>query len=297
MLATIASFLAGHALAMLMLSAGLRTESSILRGLGERRRVLVRALLVVWLGVPLLALAILYLVRPAPMHAATLMVMAICPGVPLVLRRSRKGHGDPKTTLLILIATAATAFVMIPLWVAVLAYVTPLELVFGLRGVATVLLPTIVVPFAIGRVVFLLAPRIAKPLATIAQSLFVVGIVVVSVIVIARSPAGFRELGAREVLAALLVPLGAAALGYWAGRPAIDDRISTTYAAVLGNPALAIAVITPSYAIKVPALIAFVVVRTIALVPFNVWLERRGGHREGRRPSSLPAAPTPVQLR
>jgi BASS family bile acid:Na+ symporter len=175
---------------------------------------------------------------------------------------------------LILIATALTAFVMIPLWMELLNRAMGLELAFRLRDVATVLVPTIVLPFAIGRVVADLAPRIAKSLATITQALFVAGLLIIVVAVISRAGASFRELGARELLAALLIPFGAAAFGYWAGRPEIDARISTTYSAALGNPALALAVIAQSNHIKVPAMIAFLLVRGLALLPFMLWFKR-----------------------
>jgi BASS family bile acid:Na+ symporter len=274
MLATVASFLASHAVAMLMLSAGLHTQSSILLDFHARRRVLARAVMVVWLAVPLLALVVVYLVRPAPLHATTLLVMAVCPGVPLVLRRSKQSRGDAKTTLLILIATALTAFVMIPLWMLVLNRVAGLALTMGLRDVATVLVPSIVLPFVIGRIVVVLSPRIAKPLAAIAEALFIAGLAVIVIAVISHAGASFRELGARELLAAVLVPLGAAALGYWAGRPAIGDRVSTTYAAALGNPALALAVMAHSQHSKVPALIAFLVMRGLALLPVKLMLRR-----------------------
>jgi len=280
MLAAVASFLAKHALAMLMLSVGLRTESSILLDLHARRMTLARALVLVWIAVPLLALVVVYVVRPAPIHAETLLVMAVCPGVPMVLQKTKRSRGDARTTLLILIATALTAFVMIPLWMELLNRTIGLELAFGLRDVATVLLPTILLPFAIGRVVASLAPRIAKSLATITQALFVAGLLIIVVAVISHAGASFRELGARDLLAALLIPLGAAALGYWGGHPEPDARISTTYSAALGNPALALAVIAQSHHIEVPALFAFLLVRGLALLPFTLWFRHRAAPRQ-----------------
>src|SRR5262245_60572241 len=107
MLATIAHFLAGYgAIGMLMLTAGLRTDRALVRDLGVRWRRVMRALALVWVVVPLFALGVLYVLRPSQMGAITLMVMAICPGVPLVVLRAQRAQGHPRTTLLLLILTA-----------------------------------------------------------------------------------------------------------------------------------------------------------------------------------------------
>src|SRR5262245_59263071 len=146
---TIAHFIATYALAMLMLSVGLRTDHPVLFELKARWKVIVRALLVVWLGVPALALLVLYLLKPSQVEAAALIVMAVSPGVPLVLRQSGKAHGDAKTSLLVLIATAITALIMVPIWAAAITHFTRLDLEISLRSVASVLLPTVIIPYVI----------------------------------------------------------------------------------------------------------------------------------------------------
>ena len=81
MLATITHFLATHFLAMLMLSVGLRTDRALFHELRARGPLLARALVIVWLIVPMLALTVLYALRPPQFVAITLMVMAICPAL------------------------------------------------------------------------------------------------------------------------------------------------------------------------------------------------------------------------
>jgi len=256
----------------------------------QRWRLIARAMSIVWLLVPCLAVAIVYFVHPRNIEAATLLVMAICPGVPLVVYRSKKSYGDPKTTLLVLLATALSSFFMIPLWAAVLSRTTPLELTIGMREVAGVLLPTLLIPYAIGTVIGDLAPRIAKPLASVAQALFIAGAVVVLIAIVRQLGASFSEVGPRGYLAAVLIPVCAAGLGYAASQPAaLDDRISITYASALGNPALCLAIMAHSFDVKVVALVVgFVLVRAIALVPFNLWFKHRS--RTGETPLPLGGA-------
>lgn len=277
MVETILNLLARHAVALLMLSIGLRTPSAIVRDLASRRAVLARALLVVWLAVPLLALAAIYLIRPPPMSAAALMVMAICPGVPLVVGRARRARGDPKTSLLVLVATAITALVMVPLWLAVLSRMSPLDIPYGLSDAAAVLLPSVLAPFVVGRIIVVLWPRGAAQLAKVAQALFVLGFGILVVTVLARMMPALRTLGLRDFLAAFLIPFGAAAIGYVAGAHERDDRISLAYAAALGNPALAVSVAAHSSAghEAVPVMLAFLLVRGLALFPFTLWFKQK----------------------
>jgi BASS family bile acid:Na+ symporter len=271
----LARFLASHALGLLMLSVGLRTSSSVVDAVSERARVIVRALLVVWVGVPLLAALVIVGLRPPEVESVTLMVMAICPGVPLVLGKSRRSHGDPTTSLLILIMTAISALVMLPLWAAVLSRTTPVELSFRLRDVAQILLPTVIVPYALGRLIADALPEIARPLARIAQGLFLAGVMFVIAALAPRMIQALRALDARDAIAALLVAFGAATLGYAVTPRPPNQQVSVTYAAALGNPALALAVLTRNYASinVVPVVLAFVVLRAVALVPFSLWFK------------------------
>src|SRR5688572_17055364 len=102
---SIARLLATHAIALLMLSVGLRA-TPVVKTITRRWPVLVRALCVVWIAVPAFAALVIVIMRPSAVATTSLMVMAICPGVPLVVRRVKRERGDPDTTLLILIGTA-----------------------------------------------------------------------------------------------------------------------------------------------------------------------------------------------
>lgn len=280
MLETVAHFLAAHALAMLMLSVGLRTPTALIRDIPNRWRVLAFALLVVWIAVPVLAVALVLTVRPLPTEQGTLVVLAVCPGAPMIVSKMRTKYGHGRTSLLVLIAAALTALFMLPLWAAVLKRLTPLDLKFGPRDVAAVLLPLVFVPYALGRVIIRLWPRVAAWLAKITTALFYLGLVVVAVVVLVKMGPALRSLGFRAFVAALLIPIGATVLGYIATPGSLDERVSVAYAAALGNPVLALGVLAHSYKgfDAVPLVLAFVVVRVVALIPFNLWFKHR--HRE-----------------
>jgi BASS family bile acid:Na+ symporter len=283
MLASIGRLLATHAVAMFMLSVGLRTSHQVVvTMLREQRGLVIRALVAVWLGVPLLALAILYALRPPPLSAATLMVMAICPGVPLLLRRTSRVHGDRDTALIVLLTTLATAIVLTPLWALVLDRITPLELHFRMRDVVVVILPTVVVPYVLGRIINVKWPRVAARLAPIANALFLIGLGLIVVMLVVKTGLGLREISLRGAIACIVIGFGAGAIGYFATSARVDQRTAIAYGASFGNPALALAVMSRSYPAKAaPLIVLFLVLRTLSFVPFNVWLHRERKTQQG----------------
>ncbi len=293
MMHTIAQFLAGHFLAALMLSVGLRTETAIVREVFKHSRIVLWALAIVWIAVPLLTLILLHLIAPTPFVAATLMTLAICPGIPLVLGKSKRAQGHYRASLLILLTTALTAIFMVPLWSAILGRFTSYHLSFGLYDVAKVLLPTVFIPYTIGRIIQELSPRVAKPLAVIAQALFITGLVIIVAVVLSKRLLGIRQLEGREVIDALLIPMCAALLGAIAARRVtLGEQVSLTYACALGNPALALAVMAHSYTEKaVSIVLSFILLRAVALIPFSLWFKHRRRDEATGGPPTRPPYP------
>jgi len=280
MLATLAKLLAGNALAMLMLSVALRTDRNVMVGLRDRWPTLLRALAVVWLVVPAITLVTILTLRPSPLASATLMTMAICPGLPLSLRKSKQTGGDALLSLQILIATSITAVLMVPLWSAAISHFTPLALGLGPGRVAALLVPMIVLPLLVGYIINRVSPGAAAVLAKVATVLFVVGFLILAVVVVSKSLPMLRELTAKGLFAAIIVAVGSAVAGYLAGGPRRPQRISVAYVAALGNPALAIAALAsaPLMATEaLPLVGAFVILRALALLPFALVLKKQKG--------------------
>jgi BASS family bile acid:Na+ symporter len=280
MLATIAKFLAGHAIAMFMLSIGLRTDRNLLVGLRNRWPSLLRALGILWFVVPAITMLAIFLLHPAPLTTATLMTMAICPGLPLALRKAKKGSGDPVLSLLILIATSITAVLMVPLWSVAIAHFTPLALDLGPGRVAALLLQSVLLPLLIGYAINRVTPKVADLVAKVATVLFVIGIAILAVVVVTKVAAPLEALEWRGLTAAILIPLASAAIGYLAGARQLSQRISVGYAAALGNPMLAITALAAgplgAPAGAIPFVGAFLIIRAVALLPFNRFVKKKG---------------------
>ncbi len=212
MIRALAGFLATAAIAASMLSTGLMTTRAVASQVREHIPLRLRALLAVWIVVPLLALAATVLFRTPPVATAGLLLIAICPGVPLLLRSTAKVHGSTTTALLVLLATAITAPALIPAWAAILARVTPYAFVVDARDVTEVLLPTVFIPFVVGRLIWVFSARPATFLAR-----FAAGLVVLVVAIVARSSGLITSTPVRAYAAVIALTLAAAAGGHVLG--------------------------------------------------------------------------------
>lgn len=260
-----------------MLSIGLRTDTAIVADLKQQWRLVLRALAVVWLGVPVLVILAVWAFRVPPIGTATLLLMALCPGFPILVKFTERAGGSSRTALLVLLATALTAPVMVPPWAAIIAQRSQFAFVVDAVTVLEVIIPSVILPFVMGWIIHLVSERAAVMLAKLATIVFVAGIAITFVVLVVE---GIPVLAASslQVFVALAVStLAAAALGYAVGGPHGRDRIALGYAAALGNPALALAIAarTAPADEHLPLFAAYVLVRTLTLVPFGRWIQRR----------------------
>lgn len=272
---TVFHVLAWCASGALTLGAALRTSRDSLRLVRHRPGLILRALLVGWIGVPMLALLITTAFDLRGVGGATLLLMAICPGVPALLASTRKVNGAMDTALVLLIVMSVTAPLLTPLWAQILSVAHPLTFSIEPRQVIVTLLATVFAPLVVGLLIRLISARAAAVLARVSHVLWLAGIGFAAVAILPRGAPLLLHVPLPTFIAAVLIMLGASLMGYWAGRPDMEDRQATTFAAALGNPALALAVVAASYPeYKAGALCAaYVALRLILLIPIRHWLK------------------------
>jgi len=275
-MSAIFSSIAWCATGALTLDGALRiTPSALFRTLRERPSLVLRFLFVVWIAAPALAIGVTRVFHLHGAGGAAVLLMAICPGVPVVLWSTRSLSGATNTALVVLLASALTAPVFMPPLAKLISALHPAQFSVPSRRIVLTLLPTVFAPIALGLSVRALSPRLAGALARLTDVVARAGFAVVVVGVLVRGGPLLMSVPPRTFVAVVIVTLGEALLGYWAGGPDPGDRRATSMAAALGNPALALAVVAVSYpgykAVTVVA--AYVLIRAIALIPFKRWLK------------------------
>ena len=285
MLMTVVSFLLQYLVFSLMLSIGLSAEPRELREIVRRPRLYLRALLVMELGIPLFAIAVVSGLGVAPLGATLLLLVAICPGAPFIPSATKaKGATHSTVGLNLLVLVSLLAPLAIPVWVAILDRISPFELAITPAQVLARVVPTVLAPLVLGLVVRRVVPRVADVVGRAVHYFFLVAFAVAIVVVCYLGATVFLDIAPRTYLAAAIIVAGSALMGYWAAAGHRDEQRTTGVAAVLGNPGLALAIVAASYpGFKAGALIAvYLLVRKLALVPFELWMKRRA------RPAASP---------
>jgi BASS family bile acid:Na+ symporter len=274
----------------LMFGSALRLGPSALRQLVQRPAFFVRVLLAVWIAVPLLTAMVVLALRIEGTAAKTLLLMAGCPGVPLLLGTTRTVRGAMSTAFAALALTAATEPLLIPLWTRLASAILPVDLTVHWSHILRVLAPTILVPVAVGFVVRALFPRAVHPLVRASDGVYAVAIIGCVLALLAGPARLIPRVPLRALAGAAIITVGDAAIGYWAGWPDRDDRKAIALATAMGNPALAIAVVEASYpgnGIGPMAVGLYVLVRAICITPVLWWLRQVHDRRHLRRASAL----------
>jgi len=293
-MAALALFLLRNVMALLILSVGLRTTPAALRATWRERGLVLRALLVLEIGAPLLALAAVELLPLGYEAAGVLALMAACPGAPVVLKRVR----DRAVVLVVIGLVSLLAPLSVAAWVAVLSRALPYQLAIRPGALAQITLLKQLVPLCVGLGIAALLPRAASVLGRGLWYLFLAGFALGLALTLYRGAPVLLRVGPWAIVAALVVVLGTAAMGHWAGRPRPEDRQALAFIAVLGNPALAAAVLAESYpgSHAGALLAAYVLARALCLLPYALLVKRRPTPpaRGRRAPPPLAATPSPA---
>jgi BASS family bile acid:Na+ symporter len=286
----ILKILAWSATFAVMFSSALQLGPSALRQLLHRPAFFVRTLLAVWIAVPLLTAIVVMALRIEGTAAKTLLLMAGCPGVPLLLGTTRTVRGAMSTAFAALVLMAATEPFLIPFWTRLVSTVLPVDLAVHWSHVLRVLAPTVLLPMAVGFVVREAFPRAVDRMVRVSDRVYAVALIGCVIVLLAGPARLIPRIPLRALVGAAIITVGDVAIGYWAGSPDRDDRKAIALATAMGNPALAIAVVEASYPgnrIGPMAVGLYLLVRTICIAPVLWWLRRVHDRGDLRRASAL----------
>jgi BASS family bile acid:Na+ symporter len=278
-IADVIHFLLRHLVGALMLGVGLAARPRELAQIWHQRRLYARALLVMELAVPLLAIATVTAFRLPPLVGALILLMAICPGAAFIpVAAGEQGEPYSPIGLNLLVLVSLLMPVMVPLWVWVIGELSRFELAVTPGDVLNEVVPSVFAPLLLGVAVRHVFPRGADLLARVAHRFFAIALAVAIAGALYVGAPLFLNAPLSALLAVLVVVLGAALMGFWAGSPQLETRRASGLAAALGNPGLVLAIVAASYPdFRAAALMAaYLLFRKLALVPFELWALRHG---------------------
>jgi BASS family bile acid:Na+ symporter len=236
-----------------------------------------RGLFVALLVVPALAVAVAKALPLTPVGRVVLVLMAVCPGAPRMATHVRQRGGNVALACSLAAGLALVSVLVVPVELSALNALFPLALHVSPLALVRRLGPELVVPLVLGLAVLAARPTDAARLEPAVRAIVrvVTALVATAILVI-----GVRRLGDVRIsawVAMILFAPAALLLGHALGGPDRRDRHTVAYTVILGNPAVALLVARSSYPglDLAPAIVAYVILRSVAAVPYDLAISRR----------------------
>jgi len=260
--------------ALLILAIGLGATFQDLLYLWRRPKLLLRALLAMYVLVPAVTL-LLVMVWPLPQGVkAALLVLAVSAGAPLLPRKLSKFGGTTFTVSLVVV-TSLVAIVVVPIWIGALARHFDVAVELSPLTVAWMIVKAFLLPLAIGMAIGAIAPklagRFAGPLAAIAGLALTIG----SLVLLALHWDVFLDVHWEGVASLLVLLVIAMAIGHLLGGPEPGDRTALAIACATRHIGIAVIVAAMFPGPRtIVVLAAYVVASVLVSLPYLRW--RRG---------------------
>lgn len=258
---------------LVMFSLGLASKAGDLRWALGRPGLVVRALLTVLVIVPAIAVVVTRVLGLPRSVQIGLVVMAICPGAPVALRRSLGAGSHHSFATALQMMMALLAIVTMPLSIAILNPLYSGHAVISPGQVARQVFMAQLLPLGLGLLVRLVAPAAALravPAATKAAGWMLAVFAIVLILAIWKAVLAAAPM---TIVAIIAVTLAALATGHAMGAPAADTRTAVAMASAMRNPGLALLVAAANNA--APEMVATVMAcalwSAVTVTPYAVW--------------------------
>jgi BASS family bile acid:Na+ symporter len=264
---------------LIVLSFGLRATwdeaTSLLRNPGR----LVRSLLAMSVLVPLFGAALVAIFSFRPPVAIVLVALAVSPVPPFLPQKQLKLGGHRDYVYGLLGATALLSIVLAPLAIILLGLAFSRPTSIAPAKITTVIGTTVLVPFAVGLIVHRLAPTFSERAAPISNKIGLASLVIALVpVLVTMWPDMLSLIGDGTLLAIVAFTAFGLVVGHALGGPDSNDRTVLALATATRHPGVALAIAAtnfPDERLIAPAVLLYVVVGTIAAVPYTQWRKRR----------------------
>lgn len=231
-----------------------------------------RALLSMYVVVPVVALATIWLVEPPPGVQLALLVLSFSPVPPLLPKKQIKSGGEGAYIVALLVSAAVVSLVLMPLALPLIGTLFGRDFPVSATGIAKTLAITILAPLLLGLVAQKLLgahnARAAQMISRIGLLLLLVGAVVALVIL---APKLWQVVGGGTLLSMALMIVAGLASGYLLGGPARSTRAALALASATRHPGVALGVIGSSFPdakLALAAVLVFVLMNVVLGIPF-----------------------------
>ena len=268
-------------IALIVFSVGLGVAPGTIAGFLKDPRPAARAMLAMFVVMPLIVLAVTYVFPVAPAVLAALLALSISPMPPILARKEQKAGAEFDYAIGIQVAATFLSLAAAPLWILVFEQLSGRDLPFGAGAMLKTLLATVIAPLVLGIAVNRLTPALAKTLARPANLVAVVVQLAASVIMLWKlAPVMGATLGNGTLAIMVLVALLGLGVGYLLGGPHEGNRGALALATSARHPGVAIGLAIGLFAGEVTpvvgAVLVYFLVSAVIGMPVLKLIRKRG---------------------
>ena len=240
---------------------------------------LAKALLAMYILMPLFAVSFLLIFHLHHAVRVALMALAVSPVPPILPRKLRKAGAADADVIGLLVAVGLLAIVFVPAAMEILERVfhVPLQMTFA--SVAALVFMTIVLPLGLGIVVHTLAPVLADRLVNPIAKIGSIGLLVCAVaILFADAPAIWELIGNGTLVAMVAFVIAGLLIGHLVGGPKPENRAGLAMATASRHPGMAIALAVanfPGEKLAIAAVILYLLINILVSIPYHILTKRQ----------------------
>jgi BASS family bile acid:Na+ symporter len=265
-----------------VLSLGMRASLGDILHLFRRPGELFRALLSMYVIMPVFAILVVKIFALNPVIEVVLVALSVSPIPPAFPKKAFKSGGEGSFTFGLLAAVSLLSVIVIPLAFGLFDAVFKRETEFSELFIVNTILTKVVLPMVIGMAIRYFAPafseRIGDTLAKIGGILLIVSVLPILIFLL---PTIWSLIGNHTLPALVSFALVGAAAGYFLGGPNPKERTILALATSSRHPGIAIALAsanvdeTPKKLVAA-AVILYLIVSAAVMAPFLKWLSGDG---------------------
>ena len=264
---------------LIVVAIGMQTRPEDLIALKDNPRMAVRAMLAMFVIVPLFVIFFTWalpLQQPIP---AALIALSLSPMPPILPNREAKTGADAGYVISLQVLAAVASLVLAPLYALLIGPLFGRDLSFEPLAIFKVLVMTIGAPLALGIVIRRYAPGLARrSFHRLAQAGMVSLVAAVLVVLFKVGPRIAEAIGSGVMLTAIAISLFALAVGHWLGGPDERNRGALALTSAARHPGVAIALSTATFTAEQPLILVSVLIYTavtiILTIPYIRWRRR-----------------------
>jgi BASS family bile acid:Na+ symporter len=257
---------------------GLKATPADLLDLFRRPTWLLRALLAVFVVMPLVAILLVRVFEFQRVVEIALIALAISPAPPLLPQRHERAGGVTSYVVGLLALLSLLAIVMVPLSLEILERVSGRPLAMAPGTIARIVFWRSLLPLAAGMLVLMYLPRFVRTIYRVVALLATILLLVATcALILGSAPAIWALVGDGTIVAMVLFLGVGLIVGQAMGGRNRDFSAALGLATAYRHPAMAFAIAATNFPEQrfAGAILLYVIVGAVIGVPYVIWQRRR----------------------